>query len=138
MRIKKTYFYSVLLIIFTGFVILFILINASGQHTRNGSPVNADEVSRSAAKEEITIVDVRTPEEYKTGHLEDSILLPLVTINTKAGEILPDKNRKLFVYCRTGHRSAQAVETLMQMGYTDVHSMDGGITSWQNSGYPLK
>ena len=103
---------------------------------QNGTLISPQQVKNAVdAKEKITIVDVRRPEEYKTGHLNNSILLTLDTINTKAAQTLPDKNQMLYVYCRTGKRSAQAVIHLQKMGYANVHSMDGGITAWENLGY---
>ncbi len=67
----------------------------------------------------ITIVDVRTEEEYKAGHIKNSVLLPLDILPSKYAETLPNKSQPLYVYCRTGIRSAQAVSFLLQLGYTN-------------------
>ena len=119
--------------------VYYFAINTTKPEATDSPLVSVQEVNKAmASKENVTIVDVRTPDEYKTGHLKNSVLLTLDTIESKAAQVLPDKNQKLYVYCRTGVRSAQAVAELKQMGYTDVHSMEGGITSWQNSGYPVE
>jgi len=77
----------------------------------------------------IVLVDVRTAEEYAAGHIAGSILIPVETITAEAATRLPDKNAVLFVYCRTGHRSALAAAELVKMGYTQVFDL-GGINSW--------
>ena len=104
----------------------------------DGSAISPQEFKQAIdAQANITIVDVRSVEEYNSGHIKNSILLPLDTLASKAAEALHDKSQPLYVYCRTGHRSAQAVSFLQQQGYTNVHSLSGGITAWQNSGYPV-
>lgn len=76
----------------------------------------------------ITIVDVRRPEEFAAGHIDGAILMPLDTLpNTFSS--LP-KTGKLIVYCRSGHRSAQAVQFLVAHGYTNAVSMNGGFMAW--------
>jgi rhodanese-related sulfurtransferase len=104
----------------------------------NGSAISPQELKQAVdAQANMTIVDVRSMEEYKADHIKNSILLPLDALASKAAEALPDKNQTLYVYCRTGLRSAQAVSILQQQGYVHVHSLNGGITAWQNSGYPV-
>lgn len=79
---------------------------------------------------EVLAVDVRQPEEFDSGHILDAINFPLDTINAKtAAEILPDKNAPLYLYCRSGNRSAQAGEILLGLGYTNLKDL-GGLLSW--------
>jgi rhodanese-related sulfurtransferase len=78
---------------------------------------------------EITILDVRTEEEYNTGHIEGSILLPNDEISEQAEEKLKDKDATILVYCRSGRRSAMAAEVLSELGYTKVYDF-GGILDW--------
>jgi phage shock protein E len=76
----------------------------------------------------VALLDVRTPEEFRQGHINGAVLMPLDTLsNTYAS--LP-KNGKLVVYCRTGHRSAQAVKFLIDHGYRNAISLNGGYTAW--------
>lgn len=103
-----------------------------------GGILNASELKNALEKEkDFVLVDVRTPDEYKAGHLSGSLLVPLDTIDRNAENVLTDKDKKLFVYCRTGRRSAEAVGKLRSMGYTNVYDVSGGITAWQASGYPI-
>jgi len=77
----------------------------------------------------ITIVDVREPSEYATGHIKNAKLLPVGDIAKLAATELPDKSAKILVYCRSGRRSRAAAEALISLGYTNVIDF-GGITSW--------
>jgi len=76
------------------------------------------------------LLDVRTEEEYLEAHIEGAVLLPNESIDeTTAAEALPKKDRQIFVYCRTGRRSAEAAEKLIRLGYTNVYDF-GGIIDW--------
>lgn len=77
----------------------------------------------------ITIVDVREPSEYDTGHIKNAKLLPVGDIAKLAATELPDKSAKILVYCRSGRRSKAAAETLISLGYTNVLDF-GGISNW--------
>jgi len=76
----------------------------------------------------ITIIDVRQPDETALGTIPGAILMPLDNLpNTFSS--LPKKG-KLIVYCRSGHRSAQAVQFLLDHGYKNAVSMNGGYLAW--------
>lgn len=81
------------------------------------------------SEDEILLVDVRSPEEYKERHIANSLLLPGYDIEEKAPELLPDKDAKIFVYCLSGRRACGAVKHLIKLGYTDVTDI-GGIQGW--------
>jgi phage shock protein E len=92
------------------------------------SPANAKK--RLDAEKGIVLLDVRTADEYAGGHIDGSVLLPLDSIDEEAATKIANKDTVVFVYCRTGVRSAEAVRLLMGMGYTQVFSIAGGITAW--------
>lgn len=75
------------------------------------------------------ILDVRRPDEYAEGHIEGAINVPNESIIDKEPVELPDKNQLILVYCRSGRRSKEAAEKLVNMGYTDIKEF-GGITTW--------
>lgn len=82
-----------------------------------------------AETESYVLLDVRTEEEYLESRIAGSVLLPYDRISEKAAEILPDKAQTIFVYCRSGRRSAAAAKTLAGLGYTAVYDF-GGISDW--------
>ena len=71
------------------------------------------------------IVDVRTPDQYKEGHIKDAINLPLETIEKDIASKVPKKDTKIVLYCNTGNRSGQAFEKLKKLGYTNVSNAQG-------------
>ena len=74
------------------------------------------------------LLDVRTPQEYREGHIPGSQNMPLQQLD-KVEEVTENKDTVLYVYCRSGARSRQAVSLLKHMGYTNVHNI-GGIAAY--------
>ena len=74
------------------------------------------------------LLDVRTPQEYREGHIPGSQNVPLQQLD-KVEEVTENKDTVLYVYCRSGARSRQAVSLLQAMGYTNVHNI-GGIAAY--------
>jgi len=74
------------------------------------------------------LVDVRTPQEYREGHIPGSKNVPLQTID-KISSVADNKNVPMFVYCYSGGRSRQAVSMLQYMGYNNVQNI-GGIAAY--------
>ena len=81
-----------------------------------------------SGKEHI-ILDVREQNEFDEGHIPGAILIPYTEIESKAEEMLPDKDKLILVYCRSGRRSKIASEALSKLGYTNVKEF-GGIIDW--------
>lgn len=75
--------------------------------------------------EQIIVLDVRTKEEYESGHIPNAILIPADNLQEEAEHILKDKERPIFVYCRSGTRSATASNILVKLGYSKVHNLGG-------------
>lgn len=100
--------------------------------------ITAEEIKNALdSKENARILDVRTPEEYHDGHIYGSILLPVDKIKEKIENVLPNKDQKIYVHCRSGIRSTKATKEMLKLGYSNVHNMQGGIMAWQDKGYPV-
>lgn len=80
-------------------------------------------------EEDYIILDVRTGQEFASGHIPGAILLPNEDIGTEEIAQLPRKDQLILVYCRSGNRSRQAADKLARLGYTDIVEF-GGINSW--------
>lgn len=92
--------------------------------------ITPEEAKRRLDSEQgIVLLDVREPDEYAQGHIPGSVLLPLGDIAAKAEVVVPEKDTVLFVYCRSGRRSALAAEDLIKLGYTQIYDL-GGINDW--------
>lgn len=90
------------------------------------------DINKGAAEYALTsgavLLDVRTPQEYREGHIPGSVNVPLQSLS--AGKAVPaGKNTPLFVYCHSGARSRQAIKILTQAGYTRVKNI-GGIAAY--------
>lgn len=79
--------------------------------------------------EDYIILDVRTFEEYNLGHIPNAICIPNETIGPDVEDELPDKNKLILIYCRSGNRSKQATKKLEKLGYTNLVEF-GGIMDW--------
>ena len=71
------------------------------------------------------LLDVRQADEFNAGHIDGAVLVPHDTIAEKIGAVVPDKNTPVYVYCRSGRRSAIAVEAMKKLGYTDLTDLGG-------------
>ena len=100
-----------------------------GRHGRSQT-ISAEQAKKIMdSGENCVILDVRAPDEYRSGHIRNAKLIPVSEIKTRAGTELPDKSQQILVYCQSGYRAGNAVSALVSMGYTKAASF-GGICSW--------
>ena len=81
------------------------------------------------------LLDVREQDEWQEGHLPGALHVPRGNLESRVEALLPDKDADIVVYCAGGHRSAFAVKTLDELGYTSLRSMAGGFTDWKRNGF---
>ena len=92
--------------------------------------ITAEEAANMMQSEtDYIILDVRTAQEYASGHIPGAVNIPNETIASEAIQQLPDKEQLILVYCRSGNRSKQASEKLVNLGYTNIVEF-GGINDW--------
>ena len=75
----------------------------------------------------VILLDVRSPQEYKEGHLENSINIPVYDISKKIESIIPEKETTIIVYCQSGNRSKKSIDILEKTGYTKLYNIVGGM-----------
>ena len=85
----------------------------------------------------LVILDVRSPCEFEKGHLYNAILIPHDELEIGIAELEEYKNSDIIVYCKSGGRSQQASEILIEYGFTKVYNMLGGIIEWVDAEYPI-
>ena len=76
------------------------------------------------------LIDVRSPQEYQEGHMENAKLLPEYEIIKKQEELPKDKEQKIIVYCSSGARSKKAQKKLEKIGYTQVYNLYNGFQNY--------
>ncbi len=81
------------------------------------------------------LLDVREKEEYREGHLEESVSLPRGFLEIKVETTVPDKSTPVIAYCAGGVRSLLAAKDMKEMGYSEVISMSGGYSAWKAAGF---
>jgi len=83
------------------------------------------------------IVDVRTPDEFATGHLRDAKNIPLGELANRTGELDKNKTARVIVICRSGAHTSKAAAELTKAGFAEVYGLSGGVAAWQAQGLPL-
>jgi molybdopterin/thiamine biosynthesis adenylyltransferase/rhodanese-related sulfurtransferase len=102
-----------------------------------------DEVDASTARErldaeDVAVVDVRERDEWDEGHIPGAVHVPRGSLESRIENLVPDRSRRVVVYCAGGSRSAFAAKTLAELGYDDVVSLAGGFTDWKRNGFPFE
>ena len=129
---KKIIYAILILIVIIGGV--FLMFNTGNKKTENEAQIKYvsmdDIVQIMNENTNYIILDVRTIEEYKEGHIPNAICIPNESIGSDIIEKLPNKEQLILIYCRSGNRSKQAAEKLKKLGYTNLIEF-GGIIDWK-------
>ncbi len=118
--------------------------SASTKNASSGVPEVAAEISEVSPKEAqqavskaySQFIDVRTPEEYASGHAARAENVPLDTLTANFDKL--EKSEPVYIICQTGSRSKKAGEILKQAGYKNVLNVTGGTVAWQAAGLPIE
>ena len=100
--------------------------------------VSAEEMQELLELEDIQLVDVRTPEEYKTGFIEHAQNIDYTSPTFDQDLVLLDKSKPIMVYCKSGGRSGKCSKKLKDAGFEKVYDLEGGIAKWKFSGNEIK
>lgn len=84
------------------------------------------------------LLDVRTQTEWEQdGHLENATLIPHSELEAREGELPSEKDTMILLYCRSGNRSQDAAQTLVDLGFTNIIELESGINGWKDAGMPV-
>jgi len=106
------------------------LLADARSHIRETDPAGAEALLADGH----LLLDVREPDEYEQGAIPDSLHIPRGNLESNVENRVTDRDQSIVVMCAGGVRSAFAADTLQQLGYTDVVSMDGGFNRWKDEG----
>ncbi|MBL7772602.1 MAG: thioredoxin fold domain-containing protein [Chitinophagaceae bacterium] len=110
----------------------------SAQNTSNFSTLAVAEFKQQLEKtKNVQLLDVRTPGEYMEEHLENALNIDYNDPNFADQLNNLDKNKPTFIYCLSGGRSNNAMNTMKAKGFKEVYNMKGGILEWKGSQFPL-
>jgi rhodanese-related sulfurtransferase len=113
---------------------LFLSFSCVSQNSNSYKTLSATEFNTAIAKEKkIQLLDVRTSEEYSTGFIKNSQNMNWFDGDLEKKTLTLDKNKPVYVYCKSGGRSAKACSKLSELGFTKIYNLDGGIDNWNKS-----
>jgi rhodanese-related sulfurtransferase len=119
-------------------LIIFLILQLGGTKTNNASLPRDISVADAFSKYQqgTFFLDVRTQEEWNEFHAPNSTLIPLDQLSARLNELPKDK--QIVVVCRSGNRSQQGRDILLNAGFSQVTSMTGGLNEWRAAGYPIE
>ena len=119
------------------FAAVILLAGCSSTGSATTVNLNVSEFSQKITEPDVIILDVRTPEEFASGHIEGAL-----NIDFNSGDFANEITRlnpseNYAIYCRSGSRSGQAASIMHKAGFHDVSNLNGGVIDWTNAGLPL-
>ena len=108
------------------------VVRANGGHWTNITP---DSLAAMLEKKDFTLLNVKTP--YIGEIAGTDLYITYTGLTARAAQLPADKGAKIVVYCRSGNESAIAAQTMIDLGYTNIDNLDGGMTAWTASGRQL-
>jgi thioredoxin 1 len=112
--------------------VLFLMACASTNKQGN-KILNEQAFKNKLQKENVVLLDVRTPEEYKAGHLKNAVLLDYNAGVFDSSFQKLDKEKTYLIYCRSGKRSDNAATKMKQAGFKKIYQLKDGITGWKGN-----
>lgn len=114
------------------FVILLLIFSACKQEVTEGVYlVTSEEMEELLLMDEVQLIDVRTPGEYKDGYIQNAVNMNFFDSDFDEKINTLDKDKPTCVYCKKGGRSAKAAKMMKEKGFKKVYDLKGGITEWK-------
>lgn len=114
-----------------------ILKTEIGLKLSNIHQLNVNDAVRLMNDENVVVLDVRENKEFNSGHIRDSIHIPLALLPKRLNELEKHREKTILAVCRSGSRSNSACRTLNKNGFDKVSNLAGGIMSWSSSNLPI-
>ena len=135
MQFVQTNIWLVLIAVTSGIMLLWSFV---GNRVRGVHEVDCAGALQLINHKEAVVVDVREPDEFKSGHVLNSKHIPLGKLRERIGELERNREQPIVVVCRSGNRSATACALLGKEGFAQVYNLAGGVMAWQKSSLPLE
>ena len=123
--------------------LVFALRRAQADEKEKSPPANvthadAKEAAKLIAKNEVVVLDVRTPGEFSAGHIAGATNLDFLAGDFSERLAKLDREKKYLVHCAAGGRSTKALPQLSKLGFKSIVHLDGGFKAWQAAGNPVE
>ena len=110
---------------------LFSLLFGAKVQNANIKILQPDEFKKQITNHAVQLIDVRTANEFKSGHIKTAKNIDLFSSNFKSQFEKLDKEKPVYVYCQAGSRSNKAANQLAKMGFTEIYDLKGGFLNWK-------
>ena len=120
-----------------GIALLALAFPASAGEVKSIAPDELFEQLK-ARKEKILVLDVRTPKEYREGHVPGSVNIPYHQLESRIGDVKAHAAEKVVVYCESGGRAAKAEAMLQEAGISEIYDLDGHMKEWREQKRPTR
>ncbi|MXN93149.1 rhodanese-like domain-containing protein [Flavobacterium sp. Sd200] len=119
-------------------LITFSIASCTGQQKKGIELIKPVAFEKEMISHKGQIIDVRTPKEFQSGYINGAVNMHIYDKNFSQRLDSLDKTKTVYVYCKAGGRSAEAVEILKLKGFAHVVELDGGMDAWNEAGKPVK
>ena len=118
---------------------LFLTIILWSRHemNRGGNKISCTDLTKLVNKNSASLIDLRTANEFETGHIANSVNMPHDEFEKYDHRISSDLETPIILICSTGRQSVNIGEDLLKKDYSNVNILSGGIMTWQQEGLPL-
>jgi rhodanese-related sulfurtransferase len=115
-------------------VLLLVIANScKSQNDKTIEVIDIETVKTEVIGKDVQLVDVRTPDEYDAGHIDDAINIDIMNMKIFAAKFDElDKEKPIYIYCKLGGRSNKASKVLEEMGFVTIYDYSGGYDEWKS------
>lgn len=99
--------------------------------------VTVEEFKELDALRDVQLLDIRTPEEYKSGYIEGYRNMDYLSDTFKEEMETLDKSKPIVIYCRSGGRSGRCATLMLEIGFKEIYDLEGGIIQWKAENNPV-
>ncbi len=113
--------------------------NSSANQSQTQSSIKqitVEKAKEAVEGKDVQFIDVRTIEEYKSGHAPKTVNLPLDSLEQSLEKL--DKTKPVYVICQTGRRSQKGAEILEKNGFKELYNIEGGTSAWESAGFSIE
>ena len=121
-------------------LLIFVSVSSCKKESKKGEVkvVSVEEMQSLLELEDIQLVDVRTPEEYQEGYIENFQNIDFLSPTFEEDIAKLDKDKPVILYCKSGGRSASCAQKMLDAGFVKIYDLEGGISKWQHEGQEVK
>lgn len=116
-------------------ILLLVLISFSCKEKDANAAVQSEvltatEYKTAISEKQVQLVDVRTPEEYAEGHIDNAVNIDFFRDDFKSAFATMDKDQPIYIYCKSGNRSGKAAKILSDLGFEEIYDLEGGFSNY--------